>query len=339
MRNPIEKKVSPWDFRDALDIITRKPLVNYPSINLQIQFLEKWLFNDYEPCKEPSPEFITRLVQWLDNLKENEEDQKKLFRLIPRLFFVGRQEFDTLYRAAFNGPIARWLIDQNGIYLDDPAANTTLHRAAKSAWFCPITDSMRINGFYHVNKISGRDYRPDWRSLAKFGSRAKICGYIRSEGIRSIVLIEDFVGSGSQMMKAVEFAANLPGNIPVLILPLIVCPGGAECGASVAKKYRTHVSFSSVITLRKNVFVNVTPNDGEDELFPAIRDLVERTYERVSGRKWPPDDYFKPYGPFGFSDTGGLFVSYSNCPDNTLPIVHHSSATWHPLFPRATRIP
>ncbi len=338
MKNPIEEKVSQWDFYDAIDIKTRKPQVNYPLINLQIRFLERWLFNDYEPSKGPSPDFASRLEHWiLSNAKESEEDQKHLFRLVPHMFFVGRAEFDTLYRAAFNGPIARWLIDQNNLYLDDPTSSVKLKAAIDATWFCPITDSMRINGFYHVNNIAGRDYRPDWRSIARFGSKARICRYIRDEKIQQIVLIEDFVGSGSQMKKAVEFASRLPGKIPILILPLIVCPEGAELGESLVNIHKPRISYSSVVSLKKNVFITPTPVAGEDELYSKIRELVVRLYEKVSGKKWPID-LSKPYGPYGYRDTGGLFVSYANCPDNTLPIVHNTYTTWEPLFPRATRI-
>ncbi|WP_285009496.1 phosphoribosyltransferase-like protein [Pedobacter faecalis] len=46
----------------------------------------------------------------------------------------------------------------------------------------------------------------------------------------------------------------------------------------------------------------------------------------------------KPYYPLGYKQTGGLVVLNTNVPDNTLPLVHHQSPTWKPLFKRITRV-
>jgi hypothetical protein len=76
---------------------------------------------------------------------------------------------------------------------------------------------------------------------------------------------------------------------------------------------------------------------GEDALFTATRELINRIHLTVSNGV-VPNPFIKPYGPFGFADTGALVVMHSNCPDNTVPIIHHSSDTWDPLFPRSSRI-
>ena len=40
---------------------------------------------------------------------------------------------------------------------------------------------------------------------------------------------------------------------------------------------------------------------------------------------------------YGFEETGAKVVLFSNCPNNTLPIFHHETEQWKPLFPRVMR--
>lgn len=326
MNDPILAKINRWAASDEdrdLD-----------EVGNQIEFLERKLFFDYEPTKGPHPDFWQRLISWLDNV--DDADQKILLRLVPYLFFVGREEFDTLYRAAYNGPIAKWLIDQIDMDLNDPAPEDHLREAIVKTWFCPITDSMRINGFYHLNNItSGIDNRPDWLSLSKLGNVQEIVNLISRTGMERLVLLEDFVGGGSQVEEAVKFAASLPCNIPILLLPIIICPKGIEMGLQLERDY-PNVTFSKVIALNENDLITKMPITNENDIVSKIRDLAFRVYDKVCGHTGPHNG--KPYGPLGYRETGGLIVMYSNCPDNTLPIIHHESNSWKPLFPRSSRI-
>ncbi len=335
MKDPIEEKVNQWDLADERDSTTNKPRINYPLINKQIEHFAENLFSDYEPTKGPYANFWVRLNKWLSNV-DSDADKQILFRLIPYIFYVGREEFNTLYRAAYNGPIARWFIEQLNLKLDDDNVELLLREAVNSTWFCPITDSMHISSFCHVNRISGINQRPDWHSLAKFGKADEVEKYINKCGIKRIVLLEDFVGSGSQMLPAVDFAANLISKLPIMIVPLIICPTGANLGIDLEKKY-SNITVSPVVQLKKGVFVATTPVQDEKDIFNKTRELVKRLYIKVSGQtSWPHEG--KPYSPFGYKETGSLFVMYSNCPDNTLPIIHYKHDTWEPLFPRSTRV-
>ena len=78
----------------------------------QIEYFGEHLFSEYKPAKRPGErKFVDRLSDWL-NSADNESDQKVLFRLVSRILFVGSSEFDSLYQAAFNGPIVKWLVEQ-----------------------------------------------------------------------------------------------------------------------------------------------------------------------------------------------------------------------------------
>jgi hypothetical protein len=311
---------------------------DYNDIHNKIEFLEKHSFRDYHPTIGPYPPFFSRLKKWLENLS-GEEDQKIFFRLVPEIFFLGSDEFISLYRTAFNEIVIQWTIDVASLKITEQDFHDLLEREIQRTWFCPITDSMHISDFCHVNNIEGISYRPDWRSLTKFGDKSKITDYMKKNGFERIVLLEDFVGSGGQLsgtdtvgsgspkLGAVDFAASLPGTPPILVIPLVICPVGYKLGKQIEKKCPS-VTFSPVYILSPDLMLTSTPSPNEMEIFAHLRDLVLRI-QRQNGF---------PYDPFGFCGTGAIFVMYTNCPDNTLPIIHFKSDQWQPLFPRSSRI-
>src|SRR5205085_5926042 len=126
----------------------------------------------------------------------------------------------------------------------------------------------------------------------------------------------------------------------VLVLPLIVGPVGHSVGNAFASTY-SNIRFESILKLSSDAFVFEVPPTNENPLNPAIREMIIRLHPTVRAEANPNEEK-KPYGPFGFNPVlpkkGALLVMYTNTPDNTLPIIHHSSASWSPLFQRSSRI-
>ena len=334
MHDPIEKLVSGWGSNELT------------AINKRLISLERWLFKSYEPDKFHNGDFWLRLEKYLENVDADAE-KRLLFQLVVELFYVGPVEFEELYRCAYQGPIARWLMDRCNIDAFASSAKTQLQQAAKDTWFCPVTDSFRINAFFHVNNLAASaNLRPDWHSLLKLGNTGKLNKYCKKNRIKRLVLLEDFVGGGDQSLAAVRYAATLAHGLEVLFLPLIICPAGVKnaqkleaelCGLRI-----NSLRFESVLKIPEDAFLTATlspyaePNSEVDKL----RKLIESTYAKVSGGN--PLGY-KPYDPYGYppkNPTGGLVVMFSNTPDNTLPLVHWCppSNTWSPIFPRHSRV-
>ncbi len=301
------------------------------DVNEQVEHLAEELYSEYEPTKGPNPDFWKRLEAWLDNLSE--PDQKILFKSLRHLFFIGDRELNNLYRVAFNETVPMWLMDLLGLDLDSPDLDVKLQEALDATWFCPLTDSMRINAFYHLNHISGFNHRPDWTSLATLGSPTQIEAYMSKYRIERIVLLEDFVGSGSQVGHAIEFAAALPSARQVLAIPLVMCPIGT---ADMEARMRTYANLQvrPVLNLHRFDFVSATPVTDEPALYSELRSVADTAYIEIE--KSAPAHQLQ--GPLGFRDTGGLVVLSTNCPDNTLPFIHFQCATWKALFPRASRL-
>ena len=294
-----------------------------------VQYLGRNVFDDYEPSQ--FDKFEDRLDRWLHNVTE-ETDQQTLFLLLNHLFFIGRSEFDSLCRAAYNGHVFRWLVDQLNVDIEDPAAMEAINAGVEKTWFCPITDSMRINSFLKVNKLPGKSHRPDWRSLRTFGDPKKILKYVTDNQIRRIVLLEDFVGTGTQMQSAIKFAAGISTDIEILALPLVVCPAGDNLGLSLMEQH-DNVSYKSVMVITPEMLIKADPQHDELPFFQLVRDLILRVREKL-GEQYSDEESQRYHG---YKGTGAVVALYSNCPDNSLPIIHDQTKLWQPLFPRITR--
>src|SRR5580704_3286891 len=257
------EKISRWSQQDGGN--------EYLAINKLLEFLGNNLYYDYEPAFGPFPDYFSRLKKWIENLPE-ENDQQTLLKLAQYIFYVGREEFNSLYRSAFNTHIVRWLVEQENIDFVDPKAVEKLKSAIGKCWFCPVTDSLRINQFYHINQIkdSHHEYRPDWKSLRKFGDNEKIKDYIKKNGIQYLVLLEDFVGSATQSWKPLKFASELLDDAQVLFVPLIVCQLGID-RISNELKDRKNFAIRPVLKLSDESFVPKEAKEKEIEAYAGIR--------------------------------------------------------------------
>jgi hypothetical protein len=312
----------------------------FKQVQLQLEYFSEKFFSRFVPALYPpySPSFRDRLVSWLNNEGLSSEQKRLLFEFALRIAFFSFEDFLQLYRTAFVGPVTRWIIDELQLSLQQRDFNRLLEEERqRHTWYCPVTDSMVISEFYHANRITGIDQRPAFRPLREFCDPTLLASYMRSHDLRRLVLMEDFVGSGTQAVAVVRWAVEkLP--YPVLFTPLVICPDGIKLFADLAAASAGRLRFEPVLTLDGSAFAaseGVTP----DALMLRIAKLAQTIHPSIAGI---PD---KSYGPFGFSKPGdktkgATVVLFSNTPDNTLPLVHHhmrSPSKWKALFPRVSR--
>lgn len=330
----VSNKVTRWDSEGGND-------VNYNDIHAFINFRAKESYNEYHPSIGPYPAFEERLLGWL-NSTDNEQYQKVMFQFIPHIFYIGSDEFVSLYISAMQEHIIPWIIDNEGIDITSQNLNQEIQRALKKVWFCPITDSMHIADFFHINNItSNGNFRPDWFSLCRFGSHEMICDFMKEKGLKYVVLMEDFVGTGSQILGkgpsdinhiedgVIGFIGQFFKKTKTMILPLICCPRGNERLAELSKRYN-NIKCSPIITIPADMTVNSDTHSNAES--PEIL----RTLSTILTEMQPTYDWTD--GPFGFLETGSLIVMYSNCPNNTLPFIYQRRKNWEPLFPRSSRL-
>ena len=189
---------------------------DFARIRSLTDFLEQVLYAEYEPVEVAAQgEFGVRLAEWIGSA-QCEADRRALYLLLGRLVFLGRDQMKAGYRTAYSRNIASWLIDVEGLSFFGEDTEARLNNAVKETAFTEITDSFRLGDFLRWNNIVGRGMRFTWlQHLPTWDASAFMQNVMYSGGgvrRRNLVLLEDFVGSGSQMEQAVNLACRLAAS-------------------------------------------------------------------------------------------------------------------------------
>jgi hypothetical protein len=348
----ILKMVSKWQ----QELTEQNTDGDFNDILHQLIYLERVKFQPFLPTlfstRHPTS-YMDRLYAWLTNPGLTGEEQRDLLRFAYQIAFFSFDDFTVLFQSAFTGPISRWCIDQSNIKLNDADWPERIYEERnQKTWFCPVTDSLLISVFHHVNEITDKNYRPAFRELKRFGDerpepdKNKIKKHIYDKGYKRLVLLEDFVGTGKQTFKAVQWAVDTL-DIPVLFCPMVIGPEGAsryrqlemetdmKASAGSPEKFR----FSPIFTLDSDCFV-WNKNASVSELFQRISSLAEKIHQDLEASQKHCKE-----GPFGFRReistlAGAAAVMFSNTPNNALPLLwHDAEGRWKSLFPRVARQP
>ena len=322
----VDEMVARWTLRDG-------PTQHLSATRDLLRFLTDELYHEYQPFSE-KPLFWERLARWLSNVK-SEVDQQRLFEFVPWLLFVGREEMATMYRAAFAGPITRWIIDEAGLDIADPGLSGHFAQELRRTWFGSLA-GMDIGSFMRVNGLDEQSLRPDFRVLTFLGDPSKIRDYLtgnehNQEGYRRIVVVEDVVGTGQQMKKAIPVLQVLK-DVPILLCPIIVAQEGFNVGMEIERANK-HIVFREHFRVPQSATVSDVASADDEPAIASIRELITRTWPRLKNSK----SYDKP---FGFQNSGSLLLTYLNCPNNVPPLIHRQidgDDGWEPLFPRVVR--
>lgn len=358
--------VKQWDLSntdDRVDAFGRfdSATGRFESILNRLEWFGKNEWNRYLPAEngDRSTQYMVRLAEWIGNV-ETDEERQLLLEYALHVAFFSHEDLCALYRTAFSGVITRWVIEQEKLSFDDTDFQTRLaEELHQRTWYCPVTDSMDINEFYHANHIVGVAHRPGYALLKMLdepmdGDNANaptrlmknLEKYIGDPNPRSaapplkrLVLLEDFVGTGTQSADALKWAAKNLG-LPILFVPLVICAPGVKKLADIAEEYAANARVSPLLKLDERDLLGSNridvPGIPNAEL---IEKLARDTFHQVAGGQHTNEN-IAPHTAFGFKETGASFVSYSNTPNNTIPLIHHrpKSGGWRPLFPRSARV-
>ena len=341
----LREKVRQWDSQCVAGEAIAP--AKYTSILNQIEYHAENGWKVYLPSSH-HPDFnsnyMERLAAWVGNLTST-ADQQLLLEYALHISFFSHDDFVAFYHTALSREVSAWIVSQIGARLE-PQGGKGFHQQVYQqihhhTWFCPVTDSMDINEFYKVNHLSGIGQRPNFAALnmmaktnpqtADVWIRYMACpdGNPLKPTLERLVLLEDVVGSGTQCLDTVRWAAESFGK-PVLFIPLILCPNGIQALRAEEQRLRGQLTVRPVLQLYRNDLLG--PERQGQEGWP-ISQAIEELALRCSGRA------SRNMEPFGYRGTGCSLATFSNTPDNTLPIVHNRprNGDWEPLFPRVYR--
>ena len=338
-----------WDMQNNGESVVNS---YFQSTLSQLEYHAQREWSVFLPTEYPefNKSYMERLAAWVGNVS-NEEDQKLLLKYATYINFFSHNDFIALYRTALERFVRQWVADQISSELKLSESAKFQHKIDtyinRRIWFCPVTDSMDINEFYKVNHLKGISHRPGFATLQMLTKDSsslntelinKISEYMKKpdsharnsgNSLESIVLLEDVVGSGTQCIKAVRWAIGL--GKPVLFIPLILCPNGEQALRKEEANSNGLLTVSPVILLsRKDLLGPERKNENGWPISDDMENLVKRYSTKISPER---------KNMYGFKSTGCSITTFSNTPNNTLPIVHNKpkKTTWEPLFPRVYR--
>jgi len=331
-----------WDFGDAEGSIAES---KYENILDQLDYHAANEWRVYLPAENPKfdPNYMERLASWIGNVS-CEKEKKLLLEYALYISFFSHDDFVALYRTAMDREIMQWVamrsrtrLDPHGWQSFQDLIDQEIHQYT---WFCPVTDSMDINEFYKVNHLTGKGHRPGFSTLQKLAEDSgppnsllaeNVKNYMQSENIRRIVLLEDMVGSGDQCRDAIRWAVSNLGK-PILFVPLILCPNGASALQQEECASGGRLSVRPVIELHRGDLLG--PERKSEQGWPIADDM-----ENLACQYAPQVSDNGNGKAFGFSETGCSIVTFTNTPDNTIPLIHNkpNHGGWSPLFPRVYR--
>lgn len=344
----LRAKVRMWDSKSSGTQVAES---HYQAILNELDYHATREWRVYLPAQHPdfNSSYMERLASWIGNLTD-EDDQKLFLEYALHISFFSHDDFIALYRTALDREVSRWIASQIGasIQPDVQAFQKAIYEQIhRHTWFCPVTDSMDINEFYKANHLKGVGHRPCFSTLQMLAERcpskdtvlaSNLAHYMKNPSldpgwpypsIEYLVLLEDIVGSGSQCISAVKWAVSNLGK-PVLFVPLILCPNGAEALRKVEQQLGGKLTVRPVIELcRADLLGPDRQKETNWDKTQAMEELANRCFTQNPFQ----------YPVFGYKDTGSSLVTFANTPDNTLPLIHDRacSGTWEPLFPRVYR--
>lgn len=299
----------------------------YIAIGELIRYLDKLLYSEYDVI----PKFKQRLNQWVNNV-EDESDKKSLYELVPNLFFVGAKEFRSLYKTAYEENYIQWLLKttENLRFKNTQEYTEFVEGEVAKTAFTQLTDSMNINEYYHANGVDNKGLSITWYNDARQGGEERVLSSIeilQRKGIERVVILDDHVGSGSQMQYVLDRIQPLLDNFEVLVIPLLCGNTGYERGLQLSRD--RDFCFKPVLVMNSHVSIS---KDKENQS-NAVLDAVKLIAERYKDEYFDQDNGEYP-DIYGFSDSGSLLIMHTNCPNNTMVLIHSEYDNWKPLFPR-----
>jgi hypothetical protein len=241
------------------------------------------------------------IEDWLDQFRP--EDRDLAARVLDAVTFLRQQDIEDAYRFAFN-QLPGWNI---------------LPASRAGRWrILPFSDSAGTSGdsMLHAARtalgMSGRAYN----ELFIHRSDTYRAGLGRGD---NLVFVDDFTGTGDQLCNA--WQTGLSELVPDGVVAYFVV---AVCGPMAMRRISTETQLNviakSALTQSDDIFATACTH------FSVADKARILSYCRKAKKRQP----------MGYGNCGFLIVFCHKAPNNTIPILHASSRSWTPIFPRVS---
>jgi hypothetical protein len=341
----------------------------YGKVLEALQTVAELRFQPYR--NDRIPRFIEKLQLWLCQFSD--ADQPAAFLLASRILYITQRQFETLQRRLFATCIRRHLLA--ALIVRKGYAAHEFHRALPqlgeemdTTLFVANSDSSGLNSFVHLNieVFARREQRrlvgPEltfWvyparraaapgadatvRTAAQEFEKSVLATDRRLTGKQRLVVVEDFAGTGDDLDIAMTLLARTALPLKEVVLAPVITTAKAmwklrKRAANLTKSgpYAFYVMTAHTLPHSLRCFDGPVPSylDGQEPL-PDLSRHVKRLSDDVFASTFTPD--LPASAKYGYGALALAFAFFSNCPDNSLPLIWRDLSNWHALFPRASR--
>ena len=327
----------------------------------------------FQPYQNDSlPDFIEKLRNWLKQFS-TDDDKRIAFLLALKIIFIGQRQFEVLQRILFKEKLSRHLIEaiiqrKHLDKLDFPGAAIHFDEEMDKTLFIANSDSSQLNSFVHVNrgyfhdrerrKLTGPEvafwtYPSYIASLDQTPAEMKkTCATFETDVLAKdpriidksrLIILEDFSGSGSDLETTLKRIHTSQLPIQEVILAPVMATAAAitrvqrYISGIASQNKRSYCVMSAFELPEKYRCYGGTEGSYLDGVPPElalsvkVKNLAEDVYRSHLAKS------VDIKAKHGFSNLALAFSFYTNCPDNTLPMIWANCSTWKGLFPRASR--
>ena len=259
---------------------------------------------------------------WLDQVDSNQQ-RRLLFKALQNVCFVGEAEVREKWRQAY-----RRIRDKL------PPFTRRARAQRREDILVTYADGPGKSGAYYAGIYAAAN-EISTACVVEPGKVEQVASAERNEAVRGVVLVDDMVGTGRNLVErlaqwAEAFAAVGVGRtIPLSVVVLYGTPVGEARVREHLEAIGPNAELEVCEVLEPTQFAFGQSTgfwDSEDEKARA-RALFVEIGARVQRRT-----------PLGYGDQGLLLTFARNCPNNSLPILHatgRGERKWSPIFPRS----
>lgn len=319
----------------------------YTKICEEISILANFRFTPY--LNDEIQDFSYKLQRWLDQF-ETEEEQKLALLVASKITFVSEVQFQHLQEICFQEKLKFILLDEIiALHRLNPydyeSASKYFDSKLEECLFAPLTDSARINQFFHVNKLDNHS-QLTLRSLDIFVHEEIMKDKIAVNSLNHyykekpiLIILEDYSGSGKTITSDILRILKLyPCFKKIIFCPYIITSWAEELLYRIVYMVNPGVDFKIAYGMRlsdkMHCFSKSSVLFSSEQQF-HLKLLCKKYHKRYfSNHRYigKPRAY-----PYGYRNLQLLLVTQSNCPNHTLPIIWCTDGGWYPLFERVQR--
>lgn len=335
----------------------------HKKTNDRINFLVKHFFRHYD--LNPYG-FHTEFYKWLsqfevdsdnaDNIDGFDAEMRYVFLLVSKLLFFNRVQIISLINVVWE-KVKKELFcnlrDSNGITSFDILGVTDLiEKEFENSLFTPLSDSSKFEEFRHVMP-DGVHKKITIESIGYLTNPIddNIPQYIdfinkKYEAKTNLFIVEDFSGSGTTILKKIDQIADNYNFKRIYFCPLIITENANNNIEEAIEQNEKLKQIVKVIHgLQVDEYFSVASESleywskKESEVLREMSKKYYNLYFNYNGYLY--DDYLKTHPlnptPYGFKNGGYPIILYTNCPNNSLPVIWSNNNNWCPLFIRNER--